>query len=121
MTQEYTINPKRVMDREVAARIFGIPVEVSEGTFDDRYFAPDPISGKPRSYPIPRFSSDLTATWRVIERFRDWGSFVRLEAVPGGEWECVFHFRDRWVHGTDPVPSMAVCKAALAAFTGGEQ
>lgn len=67
----------------------------------------------------PRYSSDMTAAWRVAEllRAKGWGVEIFLEPNPQQPDTCrLFGPEARVVEASEPTLPLAICRAALSAL-----
>ena len=120
----------RCLDEWVCAAVFGHQMETVDGwnvyhaVADTRF-----VGNSVRWEPLPRYSSDISAAWEVVEEMR--------RKAPSDTWFCVWNAweTNRWVAGymeydmdgditwTDEsadalAAPLAICRAAVLAATG---
>ena len=114
------------MDALIAREIMGYHVECEEGqrsTGEDAktWYIRAGQDGRVRA-PVPGYSTDIEAAWRVAKKMKSRGNELLLECRrvidndPGADiWTALFRQADRFaMAGT---PALAICRAALIAVS----
>jgi hypothetical protein len=74
------------------------------------------VQGEPRfSPPIPPYSTDIAAAWKVVETIRRRNLVVRIEAI-GERYYCEVVLRSYSVMGIASTAPAAICEAVLEAL-----
>lgn len=129
----------RELDALVAERVFGLRVEIlpapEHGHQHGKNVPMEPQSCDPPPgmlgawaamyWVIPRYSTDISAAWEVLERMRERGEWVlnvmadgyeidnhNAEAIPlkGWTWD------DEWIAERADTAPLCICRAALKAI-----
>jgi hypothetical protein len=103
-----TIEELRMMDREVAEKVFG-------ARFDG-----DTITDGKQCWPIPNYFTEIAAAWLVVDKLAEKKISLVLEdwrAVEGapGKWSAIFDLPDGHDtgNGLGETAAEAICNAAL--------
>lgn len=66
---------------------------------------------------LPRYSTDISAAWKIVEHLRSRNMFVELSEMGiNKDWSCSFDGEDgKTVHAEGDTAPMAICMAALLA------
>ena len=123
----------RELDREIAVKVFGVvprDVRAKGSTNTVRVFtnsrsAEDGVWDERELrtlFGVLFYSSNMAAAWRVVDRMRELGWFVSLDAVfETPEYEVEFWKPGRTDFGCcDPSAPVAICRAALEAVKQSE-
>lgn len=112
-----TLPSTRDLDMEVAEKVLDWKRGVRYGNGNGEWLIGDDKPGTRRTWNLtPRFSTDMSAAWLVVEAMRErYGATVLIESMPDG-WAVRFSGFIVKGDGRSPSAALAICRAALAAL-----
>lgn len=108
----------RELDALVAERVMGWRSIGSDGisTFGDPPNDPLDLSGTGDGhFHVPRYSTDISAAWEVVEKAKDWRITIDGGEYHGDSWGVKIANNDGYFYGFGDTAPLAICRAALAA------
>ena len=109
----------RELDALVAAKVMGrAKFQPGKGPVAEHPLEELSLGLYTERIPVPRYSADIDAAWKVVERMRALGWHIVIDSRPGN-WLVQFFSTDGRKHSAasaDLVP-LAICRAAIAALS----